>query len=457
MEDLVIKNGILITPQGRVHGGLTVSGGKITEVGSDGSLPKAQKEVDAQGFVVLPGVIDPHVHLGQDKEEKFRDQCRTESITAVLGGITTMITTARFGNALEPRLPTYRQAKEIGRNHSFIDFKFNAFMATQSHLEEIEGLMEEGVSSFKLLMAYTREEARQVGMEGIDWGFAYRLFEIVAKLGPPALAQIHCEEPEIIHLLRQRLMAQGRQDIAAWTESRPAFCEAMQLFDAGLLAKELGTPLYIVHMSAKESVDALQYLKSKGAKIYGETCPHYLVLDRNPACGIVAKVNPPLRDIPDQERLWEGLRAGILDTIGSDQCPFMRADKESGGLWKSMPGFGAMGATLSLLVSEGINKGRLTWEQLVKFTSENTARIFHIYPQKGALSPGSDADLVIVDPSREWVLGAESLKSRSEFSIYEGKKVKGRAVKTFVRGRLIADNGQMVADKPGGEYVLPSW
>ena len=457
MEDLVIKNGILITPQGRIHGGLTVSGGKITEVGSDGSLPKAREEVNAQGFVVLPGLIDPHVHLGQDKEEKFRDQCRTESITAALGGITTMITTARFGNALEPRLPTYRKAKEVGRNHSFIDFKFNAFMTNQKHLEEIEGLMKEGVCSFKLMMAYTREEAKQIGLEGIDWGFAYRLFEIVAKLGPPALAQIHCEEPEIIHLLRQRLMAQGRQDIAAWTESRPAFCEAMQLFDAGLLAKELGTPLYIVHMSAKESVDALQYLRTKGTKIYGETCTHYLVLDRSPACGIAAKVNPPLRDIPDQERIWEGLREGTLDTIGSDHVPYMRADKESGGLWKSMPGFGAMGATLSLLVSEGINKGRLTWEQLVKLTSENTARIFHIYPQKGALSPGSDADLVIVDPSREWVLGADTLKSRSEFSIYEGRKVKGRAVKTFIRGRLIADNGQMVVDKPSGAYVLPSW
>jgi dihydropyrimidinase len=135
----------------------------------------------------------------------------------------------------------------------------------------------------------------------------------------------------------------------------------------------------------------------------------------------------------------------------------MRVDKETGGIWKAMPGFGAMGGTLSLLVSEGVHKGRLTWEQLVKLTSENAAKIYRIYPQKGALSPGSDADLVIVDPSREWVLGAKNLMSRSDFTIYEGKKVKGRAVKTFVRGRLIAENGQLAADKPGGEYVAPSW
>ncbi|MBP1713146.1 MAG: amidohydrolase family protein [Deltaproteobacteria bacterium] len=457
MEDLVIKNGILVTPQGRIRGGLTISGGKITAVGSDGSLPKARQEVDAQGFMILPGLIDPHVHLGQDKEEKFRDQCRSESISAALGGITTMITTARFGNALEPRLPTYRKAKEIGRNSSFIDFKFNAFMTNQKHLQEIEGLMEEGVCSYKLMMAYTREEAKQIGLEGIDWGFAYRLFEIVAKLGPPALAQIHCEEPEIIHTLRQRLIASGRQDIAAWTESRPSICEAMQLYDAGLLAQELGTPLYIVHISAKESVDALQYFRCQGVQIYGETCTHYLVMDRNPACGILAKVNPPLRDVPDQNRIWKGLAEGTLDTIGSDHVPYMRVDKETGGIWKAMPGFGAMGATLSLLVSEGVHKGRLTWEQLVKLTSENAAKIYRIYPQKGALSPGSDADLVIVVPSREWVLSAENLMSRSDFTIYEGKKVKGRAVKTFVRGRLIAENGHLAADKPSGEYVAPSW
>ncbi len=457
MEDLAIKNGILVTPQGRIRGGLTIGGGKITEVGSDGSLPKARQEVDAQGLVVIPGLIDPHVHLGQDKEEKFRDQCRSESISAAVGGITTMITTARFGNALEPRVPTYRKAKEVGRSNSFIDFKFNAFMTNQKHLEEIPALMEEGVCSFKLMMAYTREEAKQIGLEGIDWGFAYRLFEIVAKIGPPALAQIHCEEPEIIHTLRQRLIAQGRQDIAAWTESRPSVCEAMQLYDAGLLAHEMGAPLYIVHISAKESVDTLQYLKARGATIFGETCTHYLTLDRNPACGIHAKVNPPLRDVPDQIRIWKGLNEGTLETIGSDHVPYMRTDKETGGLWKSMPGFGAMGATLPLLVSEGVHKGRLTWEQLVKFTSENTAKIYRIYPQKGALTPGSDADLVIVDPSREWVLGAETLMSRSDFSIYEGTKVKGRPIKTYVRGRLIAENGQLVAEKPAGEYVVPSW
>jgi dihydroorotase (multifunctional complex type) len=457
MEDLVIKNGIIITPQGKIRGGLAISGGKISYVGNDSSLPKANQEINAQGLMVLPGLIDPHVHLGWDREERFKDECRTESVTAALGGITTLMTTVRFGDALGSRLESYRKAKKIGQAHSFIDFKFNAFMFNQKHLDEIEGLIEEGIHSFKLLMAFTPEKGKEIGLQAIDWGFVYKLFEIVARIGPPALPLIHCEEAYITHLLMERLMAEGRQDIAAWTESRPSMAETMQVYDAGLLAQSLGVSLYIVHVSAKESVDAVQYFKTKGVMIYGETCPHYLVLDRNPDCGLLAKVMPPLRDTPDQLRLWVGLRDGTLDTVGSDHCPTLRKEKEKGGLWKSRAGFAGMGAILPLLISEGVNKGRLTWEQLVKITSENTAKIFHIYPQKGAICPGSDADLVIVDPQREWTLGAEAFQSRSDFSIYEGVRVKGYVWKTFLRGRLIAENGRLVAEKPCGGYVLTSW
>ncbi|MCX5915014.1 MAG: hypothetical protein NTV04_24170, partial [Deltaproteobacteria bacterium] len=145
MEEIKIVNGILVTSQGKIRGGLTISGGKITNMGDDSRLPNARKEIDARGYMILPGIIDPHTHLGRDKEELFRAQCRTESISAALGGITTMMTTARFGNATESRLDAYRKAKEIGRSHSFIDFKFNAFMTNQKHLDELDGLMEEGI------------------------------------------------------------------------------------------------------------------------------------------------------------------------------------------------------------------------------------------------------------------------------------------------------------------------
>jgi len=452
MEEIKIVNGILVTSQGKTRGGLTIGGGKISGLGDDARLSRARKEIDARGCFILPGIIDPHTHLGRDKEELFRTQCRSESISAALGGITTMMTTARFGNPTEARLAAYRKAKEIGRSFSFIDFKFNAFMTNQKHLDEIDALMEEGVSSFKLMMAYTREEAKQIGLEGIDWGYAYKLFERISRLGPPAMAQIHCEEPEIIHLLRNQLMEKGRADIAAWTESRPSLCETMQLCDAAVLAQALKTPLYIVHISAKESVEALRFFKGKNPAIYGETCPHYLTLQRNPACGILAKVNPPLRDLPDQDRIWAGLGEGTLDTVGSDHVVYLREDKEK-GIWKAPAGFGAIGATLPLLVSEGIHKGRLTWEQLVRATSENVAKIFHLFPRKGCLQIGSDADVIIVDPEREWILGTETLQSSADFSVYEGKRVKGKVINTFVRGNLIVDEGRLIAEKAIGEYA----
>ncbi|MFQ5826090.1 MAG: dihydroorotase family protein [Dehalococcoidia bacterium] len=199
-------------------------------------------------------------------------------------------------------------------------------------------------------------------------------------------------------------------------------------------------------------MDAIQYLQARGIQVYGETCPHYLLLTRDAPAGIWAKVNPPLRQEADSQRLWRGLKEGTLATIGTDHCPHRRTAKD-GGIWEAIPGFGSVAATLALLVSEGVNKGRISWELLAKITSENVARVFGLYPRKGVLSPGSDADIVVVDPNQEWVLTAETLHSASDFSIYQGMKVKGRAVKTYVRGQLVAENGHPVKSPPLGKYA----
>lgn len=461
MIDLAIKNGIVVAPQGLIRGGLAVEKGRIIQVSGDMTLPQAREEVNAEGNFILPGVIDPHVHLGLAAtgrgEDKFRSDFTTESISAAGGGVTTMITTAYFGGAGKSLLPCISKAKEIGSQSSIIDFKFTGMMMTSAHIEEIPKLFAEGVTSYKFFPVYRGEEGRQVGVtEEISWGFIYRGMESIARCGPPALAMIHAEEPDIIEVLRQKLKDQGRNDPQAWSESRPGICEAMHVFSAGLMALEVGARLYIVHTSAKESVDAIRYLRQGGAQIYAETCPHYLLLTKYADVGLLGKVNPPLRQAEDNKQLWLGLRDRTFDTIGSDHSCCQRWQKEKGDIWTVMPGFGTMGASLALLVSEGVNKGIITWEQLARITSENVARIFGIYPQKGVLSPGSDADIVIVDPNREWVLNADNLKSASDFSIYEGRMAKGKAVKTFVRGKLVAAEGQPVARPPLGTYVFPS-
>ena len=455
LEDLVIRNGLVVTPHGMIRGGLVVRGEKILQVGADELLPGASLEVDAGGCYVLPGLIDPHIHIGGTKEEGAISEFRTESISAAISGVTTMMGFIGFGAPLERRLPIYQRCKEIGKQNSFVDFKLHAYLFTDEQLEEIPDLIKEGITSGKLLLGYSEEEARRSGRHAISLGYAYKAMEILAEYSPPVLLQAHCEQPDIISVITQRLKAQGRTDFLAWTESRPSICEAIHAFSLGLMSLETGCPFYIVHVSAKETVDVIRYLRQLGAKIYAETCPHYLVLTRHTPMGILAKMAPPLRDEADIEYLWQAVADGTFDTIGSDHCVRQRREKEEAGVWGGVPGVGGIGALLPLMMTEGVNKGRITIEQLVKLTSENAARIWGIYPKKGVLSPGADADITIVDPNREWVLSADNLKSVSDYSIYEGRVVKGKAIKTFLRGKLVAEDGELVAKTPLGEFVYP--
>jgi len=455
MEDLVIKNGLVVTPGGIVRGGLVVQNAKIVDICADKSLPDSKLEVDAEGCYVLPGLIDPHVHFGRTEEEDFRSQLRTESISAAVSGVTTFMGFVRYGDVLGPRLSVYQQGKKTGEQNSFIDFKFHAYLFTEEQLEEIPLLIKEGITSFKLFLNNTVESAKRKGYKATTFGFVYRAMEMIAAYGPPAILQAHCEQPDIFNLLTNRLEAEGRKDFLAWSEARPDICETMHAFSLGLISLKTGCPAYIVHVSCKETVDIIRYLRKKGANIHAETCPHYLTLTKDTPMGVLARMEPPLRDTADVQHLWQAVSDGTFDTIGSDHVPLMKQQKESDGIWKGTGGVGGIGAILPIMMSDGVNKGRLTIERLVKLTSENPAKIWGIYPRKGALSPGSDADIVIVDPDRQWVLSADNLKSRSDYSIYDGRKVRGKAIKTFIRGKLVAENGALVAESPAGEFINP--
>jgi dihydroorotase (multifunctional complex type) len=455
MEDLVVRNGLVVTPHGVIRGGLVVRGEKIIQVGADELLPRAKLEVDAGGCYVLPGLIDPHIHIGGTKEEGAISEFRTESISAVVSGVTTMMGFVGFGAPLEPRLPVYQKCKELGKQNSFVDFKFHGYLISEAHLEEVPDLVKEGITSGKLLLGYSEEEAQRSGRHAISLGYTYKAMEMLAQFGPPVLLQAHCEQPDIISVISQRLKSQGRTDFLAWTEARPAICEAIHAFSLGLMSLETGCPFYIVHVSAKETVDVIRYLRQLGARIYAETCPHYLVLTRDTPMGILAKMAPPLRDKADIECLWQAVSDGTFDTIGSDHCVRQRREKEEAGVWGGIPGVGGIGALLPLMMTEGVHKGRISIEQLVRLTSENAARIWGIYPKKGTISPGSDADITIVDPNKEWLLSADNLKSVSDYSIYESRAVKGKTIKTFLRGKLVAEDGELVAEAPLGEFVYP--
>ena len=460
MDDLKVKNSKVITPDGIIKGGLSVKDGLISAMGQESTLSPAARELDAAGFLVLPGLIDPHLHLGLGaergkSEEKFASDMRSESISAAVGGVTTIISTALFSGAGRGSiLPCIERAKELGRENSLVDFKLTAFIMNQTHIKEISALVDSGVTSFKFLMAYKGDEGRQVGVQGVDWGFAFRGFQAIAQVSPPGLAMVHAEAAEIIDMLKAKMVAEGREDLSAWTESRPAVAEAIDVAIAGLLALETGVPLYFPHISSSKALKAVESSKQQGASIFVETCPHYLTLTKNSPVGNYGKVNPPLRESNDVEALWMAIQSGLVDSIGSDHATYQQRHKV-GSLWDCMPGFGGVGSILPLLITHGINKGRISWEKLVEITAQKTAQIFGIYPRKGTLSVGSDADFILVDPQLEWVLGAESLRSASDFSIYEGQHVTGRAVKTFVRGVVVAEKGAPIGE-PIGQYVYPA-
>jgi dihydroorotase-like cyclic amidohydrolase len=456
--DLVVRNAVVHTPAGPLRGGLAVSGGRIVHVGSDESLPGAETVVDAGGNHLLPGIIDAHGIFGR---VDWEPTAREESMHAAVNGVTTIITYVQMGDLTLPqRLPVHAEARELCERESFVDFKFNAALGTLEQIEEIPALVKDGVSSFNFWINLSMLEREQYGFPHLDMAFLYRALETIRDVGPPAFASVHCEEPEIIHMLfeRARDASTGDDDLRTWAATRPSFTEGAQAFAAGLIGLELGVPIAFVHVSAPETLDAIRYLRGRGARVYGETSPQYLTVSPTEDLGLIGKQMPPLRDEPYQRALWQACGDGTISLIGSDHQIARRADKEDPGWWgtpneRAGSGGGLMGSIAPVMLSDGVNRNRITLEQFVQLTSENAAKLYGIYPTKGALAPGSDADMILVDMNREWTMGVESLKCSSDYCLWEGRRVKGRVVKTFVRGRLVAEDGELVADVPEGRHV----
>lgn len=462
MADLVIKNGLIITPQGVISGGVAVEGERIVDIGSDAALPKAKETVDAEGLVVFPGIIDPHHHMGlnQPWEQCIRD-FTDESIACAVGGVTSIVTTpgGPMTESLgDQQIAALNRNKEIASKHSLIDFRITEPAITPGNIELIPAMVKEhGVTSFKFPLVYTGPEGKHFGISWFDFGHVFKGFEKISQVGAPALAMIHAEESAIIEVLKERMRSQGKTELRAWSESRPNITEAMHVFVCGLMAMHLNCPLYVVHTSAKESVDAIQYFKGKGVRIYGETTPHYLApITMDADIGTIGVVNPPLRTEDDAERLWKGLADGTMDTIGSDHCGSFekREDKEKGGVWECVMGFPGTGAILPILM-EGVHKRKITLQRMAQVCCENTAKIYSMYPKKGALIPGADADILIIDPDKEWIMGVKTMKGHCDWSIWEGRKVKGKVIKTYVRGKLVQEDGKPVIKPPYGTYISP--
>ncbi|MFQ6111102.1 MAG: dihydroorotase family protein, partial [Nitrospinota bacterium] len=323
--DCVVKGGRVVTPMGVIMGGVAISGGSIAAVGQDGLLPEGHRVIDAAGKFVIPGFIDMHSHLGAGGPiARIETDFISETEAAAHGGVTSFRSMVA---SMEPYLPQIDEIIGWGEKNSLVDFSFHAAIEVDEHFEELDALCDKGISGFKMFYtAYKGEEGRKLGQLGCDDGMVLRGCEFLARRGHPALITFHCEEQDIMDLLQPRVQGEGRGDLPAWTDARPDFIEPMSIDSAAWIAQATGARIHIAHVSTAEGAERIANWKGRGVQIFGETCPHYLVLTKHEE-GLVpwGKINPPLRDAEDNARLWAALREGTIETMGTDNCPYTRA------------------------------------------------------------------------------------------------------------------------------------
>ena len=447
--DLLLAGGEIVFPGVGVRtGSVAVKDGRIAALLAPGEPASASEVIDCRGKWVMPGLIDPHTHIGFGSNET---DFETESRSAAIGGVTGIMTFHRSNDLRQSTGPW----KERGESQSLIDFGFHFGVTSKLHIETLPECAERfGVTSIKVYLMYKGASGAAKGFTEIDDGLLYRALLQGARI-KGGVVGVHCENVEVIPVFREPLKEAGRNDLAVWDEQSPGFLEAENVFRVIYFGEKAQCPVNIVHMSSAESLEIVRRAKRPGrAPIHVETCSHYLALTGQSPIGFLGKVNPPLRSEADVEALWEGVRDGTISTIGSDHVPRKRETKGP-DIWKASAGFPGIGTLLPVLIHEGVHRRGLPIEQIAAATSANVARLYSI-PNKGGIAVGMDADLVVVDPDKEIVIDPATQESFSDYSPYEGMRFKGAPVRTILRGRTIASDGAVDAQAratPAGRYL----
>ena len=430
--DLVIKNARVIRHDGEFFGGVAVKDQKIIATGSNDVLPEATRTIDAGGRVLMPGLIDPHCHLGV--KFPFDEDMRTETAAAASGGVTTALLYIR--NLKESYLPFYDERKAIGEENSVIDFGFHFGIQREEHIAEIPRIIEHtGVKSFKCYFGY--EPDNPIGIVPATDGWVYAAMRILAEV-PGGVINVHCENTQIASWIKKEIAETGRKDLGAYTESRPAFCEVETIRRMIFLAEKTGCSLHLVHTSVGMGPILAAEARARGVQVTVETCPHYLTRTcYDEDLDMKAKISPPLRDRTELEGLWDGMLNGSVYSLGTDHVPFL--PKKGEDLWTEFPGVVSFPWELSLMLHFGVHERGLPLSRLVEVNSYNPARRFGLWPRKGDIEVGFDADLVLVDLDEE----REVVHTGKGTCIYEGWKLKGWPVLTVARGDVVYENGEV--------------
>jgi dihydroorotase (multifunctional complex type) len=442
MYDLAIRGATVVTGRGRRRAHVYVQNGAVVAI-SDESASAAQS-IDAAGLHLLPGAVDGHVHF-QDPGDTTREDFISGTSAAAVGGVTTVIEHTHSDPVRNPKF--LRDKIQHLRTRSLVDFGLAAH-AWPSQVGQHGELWRAGVTFFKVFTCTTH------GVPGHDAAHLLGLFRELAEIN--ALCLVHCEDESMTAENERVLRATGRLDPAVIAEWRSREAELTALNSMGLLARLTGVRAIAAHVSHPAAVDLLQRERSLGARLWLETCPQYLYLHEDEIldCGGLRKFTPParIRSESDADEMWRRVAHGPITHISTDHAPATRAQKTEGSIWDVHFGLPGVETTLSLLL-DGVTHGRLSLERVVELVAETPARLYGLSPRKGRLEVGADADLVLVDLAAERVLDNDQVVSKAGWTPYAGRRIKGRVVMTFGRGRLLAEAGRPVGEPGYGQFL----
>lgn len=458
MLDIAIKGGTVVSELGKFVADVGIEGDKIAIVARNGGLPRARREIPADGKLVLPGVIDIHFHVRAPAHPN-RGTFATETQAAAAGGVTTILEMP-ISTPGCARRDILEARKALGLSQAYVNFGLYGAPGLLER-DEILGMADAGACGFKIF-THAVPKGREDEFLGIcieHEGDIYTALELIKETG--LLTSVHAENESLIQLFEGRVKGAGRQDAAAYLASRPPVVEAMSVAQLAVLCQAVRSHIHIAHVSCADALHVLQAAQRNGLPMSGETCPHYLLFSEKEMLdhGPFAMIKPPLRTAADQVALWQGLLDGSLAAITTDHSPFTLAEKERGltNIWQSAIGAPGVEGLVPFVMTEALTYGHLTIEQAVQFVCSEPARLFRLYPQKGTIQPGADADVLLYDPNTSGVIDSSRWLTKSKVTerLYNGRPRQGHVDTTIVNGTVVYEQGQIVSAAGIGRFIRP--
>jgi allantoinase len=445
-HETAIVGGVVVTLSGVFPATVTIAGGRVAALMDPQERPNADEVIEARDRLILPGCIDAHVHFNEPGRTHW-EGFETGTRSAAAGGVTTVIEMPLNANPPTTDAQAFRAKYDAINRKAAVDYALWGGLVTDN-VDALEELHRTGVAGFKAFMTDTGTEFARAD-DGVLWDGMHRIAAWDGLVG------VHCENNDLTIRLRAHLERAGRREMRDWAASRPPAAEVEAVQRALELARAAGCRLHVVHLSLPEGGARIASARRAGQRVSVETCPHYLLLDEDAASrlGPVAKCAPPLRSHESVEALWKQVLDGTIDCIASDHAPCPPEEKKTGDIWAAWGGITGVQTLLPLMFSEGVRRRGLSLDRLAALAATNVARIFRLFPRKGAILPGADADLVILDPSREWTVTADRLLYRHPQTPYLGWRITGWVERVLVRGTTVYLDGEILAPSGHGMFL----